>query len=90
MTFDKPVTERTVLDEARILVDGARQKDYGSPDICHSRTALLWSAYLNTEVTARDVCMMNILQKVSRDSNASKRDNLVDICGYARCAEILE
>lgn len=35
----------------------------------------------------RDVAMMMILLKVARDvSGESKRDNLVDIAGYAACA----
>jgi hypothetical protein len=39
---------------------------------------------------SRDVCWMNILQKASRDANARVRDNLVDVCGYARNAEMIE
>ena len=38
----------------------------------------------------RDACMFNILQKVSREANATKRDNLVDIAGYAANAEKCE
>lgn len=38
----------------------------------------------------RDVCMLNILQKASRDANLRVRDNLVDIAGYARNAEMVE
>ena len=38
----------------------------------------------------RDVCMLNILQKVSRDANLRVHDNLVDIAGYARNAEMVK
>ena len=34
----------------------------------------------------RDIAMLNILQKVIRDGNAPKHDNLVDIIGYALTA----
>ena len=33
-------------------------------------------------MTARQVCMMNALQKISRDAHKSKADNLVDVCGF--------
>lgn len=79
-----------VLAEAARIVDGARQWSYGTPRDNHGRTAALWSDYLGFEVNARQVCMMNILQKISRDRHAAKRDNLVDIAGYARNAEMVE
>jgi hypothetical protein len=34
--------------------------------------------------------MLMVLLKVSRDANKVNRDNLVDICGYARNAEMIE
>ncbi len=42
--------------------------------------------YLLT-VDDEDVCMFNVLQKVSRHANFRKRDNYVDIAGYARNGE---
>lgn len=80
----------TILEEARRIVDGDRRQDYGHPSENHGMTAALWTAYLGVDVTARDVCLLNILQKVSREgSGAPKRDNLVDIAGFARNAEIV-
>lgn len=73
----------SVLTEARDIAGGARNDDYGRPVINHSRTAALWSAYLGTEVSAADVCALNILQKLSREKHRPKRDNRVDIAGYA-------
>lgn len=78
-----------VLQDAANVIEGARQSHYGNPDVNIGRTAELWSAYLGRRVTERDVCMLNILQKVSRDVFCGKRDNLVDIAGYARCAELI-
>lgn len=80
----------SILAEAEAIVHGSRQADYGTPLANHSRTAALWSAYLGIPVTARQVCMLNILQKVSRDVHHSKRDNLVDIAGYAENANLCE
>jgi len=83
-------TNSSILSEAADIVGGSRQADYGTPLANHSRTAALWSAYLGIPVTARQVCMLNILQKVSRDVHAPKRDNLVDIAGYAENAHLCE
>lgn len=79
----------SVLEEAKSIVGGARQADYGTPLENHQRTADLWNAYLGTQaITPRMVCMMNVLQKVSRDRHAPKHDNLVDIAGYAENAHL--
>lgn len=82
--------QRSILAEAGDAVHGDRRKDYGSPLENHDRTAKLWSSYLGVTVTAEDVCMLNILQKISRARHAMKRDNLVDIAGYAANVELIE
>lgn len=87
-----------ILAEALDITNGDRQKYYGHPADNHGNTAALWSAYLNRKyglfppigLSARDVCMMMVLLKVSRDANSTKRDNLVDIAGYVRNAEQIE
>jgi hypothetical protein len=78
-----------VLREAEELVHGDRQKGYGHPRVNHARTAAFWSAYIGVLISAEDVCMMNILQKVSRARHAVSRDTLVDIAGYAEAAAML-
>ena len=86
----------SVLCEAARITSGDRNKYYGHPRDNHGCTAEMWQSYLSrklgtdVELDARDVCMLNILQKVSRDANMPYRDNLVDICGYARNAELVE
>jgi hypothetical protein len=45
--------------------------------------------YLGTEITPRQVCVMNILQKISRDAHAEQDDNLLDIIGYAVNADMI-
>jgi hypothetical protein len=84
-----------VLEEAAHATSGARRKRYGHPITNHGRTAALWSVYLRdrtsgSQLTARDVCMLNILQKISRDCHRPSRDNLVDIAGYAANAELCD
>jgi Domain of unknown function (DUF6378) len=78
----------TVLEEAGALVDrGEREQEYGTPAESFGRIAGLWSTYLGRELTAQDVAAMMILLKVAR--GLDKRDTLIDIAGYARCAERL-
>jgi hypothetical protein len=86
-----------VLEEANRLVHGDRQSGYGHPRDNHAATAELFNAYLRRKyegtfpgLDARDVCVFNICQKLSRFANAPKRDNLVDIAGYAANLEMLE
>jgi hypothetical protein len=89
--FGEDAQPETILDEALRITGGARPKKYGTPLENHSRTAALLSVYLSVrypgiEITPRDICMFNILQKVSRDMFSENRDNLVDIAGYAQNA----
>lgn len=72
------------------LVKGERQNAYGDPDVSFNRIAKLWTAHLGTEVTKRDVALMMILMKVSREKSNHKADNLDDIEGYVYCARILK
>lgn len=80
----------SILEEAQNVVHGDRAKDYGHPFINHNRTAQLWTAYLGVPITAEQVCMLNILQKISRSQNRLTRDTLVDIAGYAANVEMIE
>jgi hypothetical protein len=88
-----------ILEEAEETIYGDREKTYGHPARNLNTIAGLWTVYLvnkeiggddPTIITANDVCMMMILLKVSRQANFYKRDNLVDIAGYAALADRLE
>lgn len=78
------------LTEAASVVKGERQESYGPAERNLSRIADLWSAYLDHPITPRNVAGMMILLKVARDAHKSKHDNMVDICGYAYLADILD
>jgi hypothetical protein len=83
------------LDEAKEIVNGARNRDYGHPADNHGFTAALWTSYLIRqevlgEISAQDVCILNILQKISRGCNSMTRDTLVDIAGYAANIEMMQ
>jgi hypothetical protein len=76
-----------ILEEAQEATSGERPDSYGHPKVAFSRTAALWSAYLGIEIKSEQIPMMMILLKVGRDLHKPKRDNLVDIAGYARARE---
>lgn len=81
--WGSPVRQK-VLEEAITLTCGDRNRDYGDPRPNFEDTAAMWSAYKGVVFTAHDVAAMMILVKVSRLSmSPAKRDNWVDIAGYA-------
>lgn len=84
MNINHPVTL-----EAHGLVVGARGVAYGHPFHDFGRTAKIWSAILEIEVTPEQVGLCLIGVKISRHCNKPKRDNLVDIAGYAETVNLI-
>ena len=80
----------SVLDEAKRITGGVRHDDYGHPSDDFDRTARMWTGILadrlrdGAEVTVMDVPLCMIAVKLARQAHTHKRDNLVDIAGYAR------
>ena len=85
----------SVLEVAKRITAGARHSDYGPPAEDFARTAALWTAILSRRlrdgetVTAMDVPLCMIALKLARQTHRHKRDNLVDIAGYARTAAMV-
>ena len=79
----------SILLEAHGLVHGDRQVAYGHPFHDFSRTAALWSAILGHPVTAQQVGLCMCAVKISRQCNAPKRDNMVDLAGYAATVQMV-
>lgn len=84
------MTREELLDEAKRIVMGARQENYGSPESNFTTIATLWSAYLTAAlettvfIEPQDVAAMMVLMKVARLANKSDHmDSWVDIAGYA-------
>lgn len=78
------------LEEAGKIVRGSREDTYGPAERNLSRIAEMWSAYLSMPLTARQVAVMMVLLKASRDAFKPKHDNMVDICGYAYLADMID
>jgi len=82
-----------VLTEAAAVTSGERQNDYGHPRDDFTRTAAMWNGLLagklRAPITAIDIPLCMIAVKLAREAHRHKRDNLVDIAGYARTAAIV-
>lgn len=93
-----PATPRgEVLDEAKGLITGDRNKTYGSPTENFSNTAEIWNALLRHKlkdgqrITPTEVATLMVGLKLARTVAQPKRDNFVDMAGYAACGwETLE
>jgi hypothetical protein len=85
----------SVLDTAKRITSADRQTDYGHPRDDFARTAALWTAILSGRLrdgqalTAMDIPLCMIALKLARQVHRHKRDNLVDIAGYARTAAMV-
>ena len=89
-----------VLDEAKAIVTQDRCEQYGGPEDSFRVIGELWAAYLRgrgvlkpgEEIDPDMVANMMVLLKVARASTAiePKRDNYIDMAGYAACAAELE
>ena len=74
----------SILREADEIVNGARQKDYGSPKVNFERTAKMWSAILGIEIEWHQVPACLIALKLARLVNEPMHeDSWRDIAGYA-------
>ena len=87
MKLDHP----SILTEAINATSGARRRDYDKASANHARIAGVWNWYINARphpldpLTPLDCAQMMILLKVARAAHNPKRDNFVDIAGYAKC-----
>lgn len=93
---DTPTTRAEILDAAKKIVTGDREKQYGSPEDNFAVIARFWEVYLSercvgggAEVTLNpdDVAMLMTLMKVARITTGTfKGDSYIDACGYLACA----
>jgi hypothetical protein len=79
----------TILDTAKGLIYGDREKDYGKTVDNFNAIAVGWTEIAKTLLTPEQVALMMIWLKVCRanNDNCEKEDSIIDICGYAGCIE---
>jgi len=92
----KEADDEDILDIAARITRGDRQAVYGPPEQDFKKTADMWTGLfqymLNGEAKfePRHVAMALICMKMSREFHQRKKDNWVDIAGYARCGSLCE
>lgn len=78
------------IEAAGLVIDGERQADYGHPYYNMKQTGEMWGSILNQgPIAPKLVALMMIAAKISRETHKPKRDNLVDMAGYAEVAHIV-
>lgn len=93
---DAPTTRAEILDAAKKIVTGDREKQYGKPEDNFAVIARFWEVYLNHRcvdamsgliLNPDDVAMLMALMKVARIMTGTfKEDSYIDACGYLSCA----
>lgn len=84
------MTRKELLDKACSIVNGARDKSYGSPEDSFKCIGQMWNAYLGRrlqkKLSSSDVAAMMGLLKISRiSSGIYSEDSWIDLAGYAAC-----
>ncbi len=79
----------SVLEEANRLISGDRREEYGSVKESFEAVARGWTDIIGSPVTATQVALCMVWLKVMRETVKDKRDNWVDIAGYAGLGGIL-
>lgn len=91
----EPQQNESILDEAKRITEGTRRAEYGAPADDFGRAAYMWTGILARKlrdgqyITAMDIPLCMVAIKLARQSHHHKRDNLVDIAGYARTAAMV-
>ena len=84
------MTCKEILNDAKKLIGGNRQKDYGDKLTNHQNIAALWSIFLRKKVTPHDAAVCMALVKVARLMHQHKKDSYIDMAAYAAIAGEIE
>lgn len=74
---------KSILDEAKEIRSGSRESDYGDAVSNFDRIAKMASYISGKKLSPFDCVSVQIAVKLSRQGYKKKRDNMVDLAGYA-------
>jgi len=78
------VEDKNILEQASEIVDGGdREKSYGTPYSNMKHIADIFNSITGHNLSASDVAILNLAQKLSREQYTHKEDNLIDLAGYS-------
>ncbi len=81
---------KSILEEAAQIRSGERNADYGDAIESFEIIARVANAITGLELTPAQCCKVMLAVKLTRERYNHKRDNLVDLCGYADILELIE
>lgn len=90
MIDQKLLTVDSVLTEAAEIRAGVRAADYGDAVENFKVISDIASLLTGIRITAEECCIVHIATKLARERHKHKRDNLVDLCGYADILHIIK
>jgi hypothetical protein len=77
-----------LANEARRMVYGDRNRDYGSPERNLTKIGMVWGALLGIDpIPPRTVAVMMTGMKLVRAAGRTNRDDLIDGVGYLLLAD---
>lgn len=84
---DTPTTRAAILDAAKKIVTGDREKQYGKPEDNFAVIAEFWTTYIGHPISSEDVAILMALLKIARIRSGNyKADSFVDGAGYLSLA----
>lgn len=84
---DTPTTRAEILDAAKKIVTGDREKQYGKPEDNFAVIAEFWTTYIGHPISSEDVAIMMALLKIARIRSGNyKADSFIDGVGYLSLA----
>lgn len=73
----------SILAEAENIINGSRNADYGDVVANFKRISEIAETTFGISINPVEVCQVLLAVKLAREAYLHKRDNLVDLCGYA-------
>ena len=75
-----------ILETAATLINGDRERDYGTPGENFNRIAAGWSVILSQDISAEQVALCMAWLKLARLVNGPHLDSYVDAAAYMALA----
>ena len=75
-----------ILETAAALINGDRERDYGTPAENFGRIAAGWSVILDQDVSAEQVALCMAWLKIARLVHGPHEDSYVDAAAYMALA----
>jgi hypothetical protein len=86
----KDENSQSICEIADSLVSSDRQADYGHPFDNFTDIGRVWGMQLGLpDIPPETVGLMMVGVKLARQKYRPKRDNLIDICGYAKTTDMV-